>query len=238
MLVSTPPRSSLLVRRPFPPRNRGISSSSARSPRTAAAASGKEATDDASTTSLRQSTAPLDPDWRTKTKPVAPGSSYPAKEHCSQCGLCDTYFVAHVKEACAFLGEGNNKKMSLRLFRLLLLTLNSHPRFRPLFSSLHYLSLQNKKRNVQGVHAGTLDPRPQPVREKRKNGRGEKNKKGKYLFLSLSLSLSRDPPRKNKKNENENSKATSPATSSSSASPSTPSTPARNRPSKEHSGPG
>ena len=37
---------------------------------------------------------------------MQPGSSYPAKEHCSQCGLCDTYYVAHVKEACAFLGEG------------------------------------------------------------------------------------------------------------------------------------
>jgi 7-hydroxymethyl chlorophyll a reductase len=27
----------------------------------------------------------------------------------SQCGLCDTYYVAHVKEACAFLGEGNGR---------------------------------------------------------------------------------------------------------------------------------
>jgi 7-hydroxymethyl chlorophyll a reductase len=26
-----------------------------------------------------------------------------------QCGLCDTYYVAHVKEACAFLGEGNGR---------------------------------------------------------------------------------------------------------------------------------
>jgi hypothetical protein len=68
----------------------------------------------------RRSTAALvDPDWRAKAKPVAPGSSYPAKEHCSQCGLCDTYYVAHVKEACAFLGEG---KMSLFFFLLFFLT--------------------------------------------------------------------------------------------------------------------
>lgn len=45
-------------------------------------------------------------DWRQRSRPVAPGSSYPAKEHCSSCGLCDTYYVAHVKEACAFLGDG------------------------------------------------------------------------------------------------------------------------------------
>lgn len=37
------------------------------------------------------------PDWREKAKPIAPGSSYPAKEHCSSCGLCDTYYIAHVK---------------------------------------------------------------------------------------------------------------------------------------------
>ncbi len=26
-------------------------------------------------------------DWRRKAKPIPPGSSYPAKEHCSHCGL-------------------------------------------------------------------------------------------------------------------------------------------------------
>lgn len=51
-------------------------------------------------------TAPVAADWREKAKPIAPGSPYPAKEHCSKCGLCDTYYVAHVKEACAFLGSG------------------------------------------------------------------------------------------------------------------------------------
>lgn len=39
---------------------------------------------------------------------------YPAKEACSRCGLCDTYYVAHVKDACAFLGDG----MSLQCTRL------------------------------------------------------------------------------------------------------------------------
>ncbi|CAI5463586.1 unnamed protein product [Closterium sp. Yama58-4] len=45
-------------------------------------------------------------DWRTKARPIKPGGNYPAKEHCSQCGLCDTYYIAHVKDACAFLGDG------------------------------------------------------------------------------------------------------------------------------------
>ena len=47
--------------------------------------------------------------WRTKSKPIAPGSVYPAKEYCSHCGLCDTYYIAHVKQACAFLGDGMGK---------------------------------------------------------------------------------------------------------------------------------
>ena len=29
-------------------------------------------------------------DWRAKSKPIKPGGVYPAKELCSQCGLCDT----------------------------------------------------------------------------------------------------------------------------------------------------
>ena len=53
--------------------------------------------------------AALPADWREKAKPIAPGSAYPAREHCSECGLCDTYYVAHVKEACAFLGDGNGR---------------------------------------------------------------------------------------------------------------------------------
>ena len=45
-------------------------------------------------------------DWRSKARPIKEGSTYPAKELCSHCGLCDTYYVAHVKDACAFLGDG------------------------------------------------------------------------------------------------------------------------------------
>lgn len=48
----------------------------------------------------------IDADWRAKARPIQPGSTYPAKELCSNCGLCDTYYVAHVKDACAFLGDG------------------------------------------------------------------------------------------------------------------------------------
>jgi coenzyme F420-reducing hydrogenase beta subunit len=31
---------------------------------------------------------------------------FPAKDHCSKCGLCETSFVSKVTDACAFLGEG------------------------------------------------------------------------------------------------------------------------------------
>ncbi|KAL6185222.1 hypothetical protein ACLB2K_041356 [Fragaria x ananassa] len=48
-------------------------------------------------------------DWRQRSKPITPGGTYPAKDHCSRCGLCDTYYIAHVKEACAFLGDGMSK---------------------------------------------------------------------------------------------------------------------------------
>lgn len=44
--------------------------------------------------------------WRETSKPIKPGSTYPAKEFCSNCGLCDTYYIAHVKDACAFIGDG------------------------------------------------------------------------------------------------------------------------------------
>ena len=44
--------------------------------------------------------------WRQKARPIRPGAPYPAKDYCSQCGLCDTHYVAKVKEACAFLGKG------------------------------------------------------------------------------------------------------------------------------------
>ncbi len=45
-------------------------------------------------------------DWRSRARAIKEGAVYPAKEFCSRCGLCDTYYVAHVKDACAFLGDG------------------------------------------------------------------------------------------------------------------------------------
>ncbi|XP_008796418.1 7-hydroxymethyl chlorophyll a reductase, chloroplastic isoform X3 [Phoenix dactylifera] len=48
-------------------------------------------------------------DWRQRSKPIPPGGVYPAKDHCSQCGLCDTYYIAHVRHACAFLGDGMSR---------------------------------------------------------------------------------------------------------------------------------
>ncbi|WP_041229745.1 Coenzyme F420 hydrogenase/dehydrogenase, beta subunit C-terminal domain [Rippkaea orientalis] len=41
----------------------------------------------------------------TKAKGLKPGSRRPAKELCSECGLCDTYYIHYVKEACAFLNQ-------------------------------------------------------------------------------------------------------------------------------------
>ncbi|KGN56790.1 7-hydroxymethyl chlorophyll a reductase, chloroplastic [Cucumis sativus] len=48
-------------------------------------------------------------DWRQRSRPIPPGGTYPAKEQCSRCGLCDTYYIAHVKDACAFLGDGMSR---------------------------------------------------------------------------------------------------------------------------------
>lgn len=55
----------------------------------------------------------LRPDWREKSRAIPPGGTYPAKDHCSRCGLCDTYYIAHVKDACAFLGDGMSRVESL-----------------------------------------------------------------------------------------------------------------------------
>lgn len=40
-----------------------------------------------------------------KSKALKPGSRRPAKELCSECGLCDTYYIHYVKESCAFLTQ-------------------------------------------------------------------------------------------------------------------------------------
>lgn len=96
-------------------------------------------------------------DWRTKSKPIPPGGTYPAKDHCrsissflhhptfpflriqflncwfcSKCGLCDTYYVAHVKNACAFLGDGMSRiEVSVlftpNIFCLVLLNVHCFP---------------------------------------------------------------------------------------------------------------
>eukprot|EP00850_Spirogloea_muscicola_P006929 SM000034S12683 [mRNA] locus=s34:152784:158306:- [translate_table: standard] len=53
--------------------------------------------------------------WRERSRPIKPGGTYPAKEHCSSCGLCDTYYIAHVKDACAFLGKGMSRQLEERV---------------------------------------------------------------------------------------------------------------------------
>jgi 3,8-divinyl protochlorophyllide a 8-vinyl-reductase (ferredoxin) len=40
-----------------------------------------------------------------KARALKPGSPRPAKELCSDCGLCDTYYVHYVKDACAFINQ-------------------------------------------------------------------------------------------------------------------------------------
>jgi 3,8-divinyl protochlorophyllide a 8-vinyl-reductase (ferredoxin) len=40
-----------------------------------------------------------------KAKALKPSSRRPAKELCSECGLCDTYYIHYVKEACAFINQ-------------------------------------------------------------------------------------------------------------------------------------
>ncbi|AFZ29745.1 coenzyme F420 hydrogenase/dehydrogenase beta subunit domain protein [Gloeocapsa sp. PCC 7428] len=40
-----------------------------------------------------------------KAKALKSSSRRPAKELCSECGLCDTYYIHYVKEACAFLNQ-------------------------------------------------------------------------------------------------------------------------------------
>lgn len=145
MLVSATPKSSLLPCLSSSRRKKRsvVGGSSRKSLRAAAAApgaNGAAAEDDASTTRRSTAALALDPDWRAKAKPVAPGSSYPAKEHCSQCGLCDTYYVAHVKEACAFLGEGKKESFFSSCFWTFLIQRPSLT-FVPLF----FLSLSPQK---------------------------------------------------------------------------------------------
>ena len=40
-----------------------------------------------------------------KSKALKPSSRRPAKELCSECGLCDTYYIHYVKSACAFINQ-------------------------------------------------------------------------------------------------------------------------------------
>ena len=50
------------------------------------------------------STQPLAKPHR-KARPLKPGAAKPAKDLCSECGLCDTSYIHYVKDACAFLNQ-------------------------------------------------------------------------------------------------------------------------------------
>eukprot|EP00899_Mesostigma_viride_P001730 jgi/Mesvir1/11558/Mv17930-RA.1 len=60
----------------------------------------------------RKVTCSAEVDWRSKSRPVQPGSQYPAKEFCSKCGLCDTYYIHHVKEALEPQVHGRGRDMA------------------------------------------------------------------------------------------------------------------------------
>ncbi|MEA5575332.1 Coenzyme F420 hydrogenase/dehydrogenase, beta subunit C-terminal domain [Anabaena sp. UHCC 0451] len=47
----------------------------------------------------------IDTSKHKKAKALKPGSVRPAKELCSECGLCDTHYIHYVKEACAFITQ-------------------------------------------------------------------------------------------------------------------------------------
>lgn len=59
--------------------------------------------DSSATTSLPVMTLAQPP--HKKAKALRPGATRPAKELCSECGFCDTYYIHYVKEACAFLNQ-------------------------------------------------------------------------------------------------------------------------------------
>lgn len=40
-----------------------------------------------------------------KAKALRPEARRPAKDLCSECGLCDTYYIHYVKDACAFINQ-------------------------------------------------------------------------------------------------------------------------------------
>ena len=50
-------------------------------------------------------TSTQQPPKHRKAKGLKPGSLPPAKELCSECGLCNTHYIHYVKEACAFLNQ-------------------------------------------------------------------------------------------------------------------------------------
>ena len=40
-----------------------------------------------------------------RARPLPKGSTKPAKDLCSDCGMCDSRWVAYVRQACAFLHQ-------------------------------------------------------------------------------------------------------------------------------------
>ncbi|MEO1590573.1 MAG: Coenzyme F420 hydrogenase/dehydrogenase, beta subunit C-terminal domain [Cyanobacteria bacterium J06632_22] len=52
-----------------------------------------------------ETTSQTGPSAHKKARALRPGAVRPAKELCSECGLCDTHYIHYVKDACAFLNQ-------------------------------------------------------------------------------------------------------------------------------------
>jgi 3,8-divinyl protochlorophyllide a 8-vinyl-reductase (ferredoxin) len=76
-----------------------------------------------------------------KAKALKSGSRRPAKALCSECGLCDTYYIHYVKDACAFLNQQFDR-----------LETNTHGRTR---------NLENPDELYFGVHQDMMAARKQ-----------------------------------------------------------------------------
>ena len=83
---------------------------------------------------------------------------FPAKEHCSRCGLCETTFVAKVEESCAFLGDGMSR-MDTAEERI-------HGRARDV-SSMVWKTSNNDNKNDDDNKSNGQDPAPSLAEEAR-----------------------------------------------------------------------
>ena len=96
----------------------------------------------------------------TKPQPIDPSGwpeKFPAKEHCSKCGLCETTFVSHVTDACAFLGgEFHDVHMVVHLVALLVRIKSKSNKFCVPFFKMVWLAIltdwKKPSMDVDAIH--------------------------------------------------------------------------------------